>query len=251
MIGRGLGRRTLWRGWQRLLGRNGLPVLRPREAYDRWAPNYGEPASPLHRIEAAVLAEVLPEVQGSRVLDLGCGRGRAGALALERGAGAVVSVDLSPRMLEAAPPERGAGGDRVAADALSLPFRAASFDVVVSALVLGHIASLRAALREMARVLRADGALVVTDFHPYATLRGWQRTFADAASGRTFAIEQHVHLLEDYMAAFGELGLRLEALREPRHEGFPVVLALRARRLGHDASREAFGAQKPFMSRAG
>ena len=70
---------------------------------------------------------------------------------------------------------------------------------------------------------------MISDFHPYATLRGWERSFVEEKSGRCYAIEQHVHLFEHYLASFKKLSLRLETLREPRYDGFPVVFALRAR----------------------
>jgi hypothetical protein len=72
--------------------------------------------------------------------------------------------------------------------------------------------------------------LLVSDFHPCATLRGWQRTVADPATGREFAIEQHAHLLSEYLTEFGRLGIVVEALQEPCYDAFPVAFVLRARK---------------------
>ena len=141
----------------------------------------------------------------------------------------MTAADLSPHMIAA-----GKAGAHlvpaVVADAAALPFRAEAFDVVVSALMMGHVRALGSALGEIARVLRPGGDLVISDFHPCATLRGWERSFHSPHDGRSYAIEQHAHLFAHYCEHFQRLGLRLEALREPLHQGFPVAFALRARK---------------------
>ncbi len=83
---------------------------------------------------------------------------------------------------------------------------------------------------EIARVLRPGGLLLLSDFHPYATLRGWQRAFTDAESGRSFAIEFHPHLFDAYLRCLNTLHLVLETLEEPCYEGYPVVFVMRARK---------------------
>ena len=222
----------LRKNWDRLrsaLRRDRLPVLTPQQGYDRWAASYGENMNPVQVLEAEALARLLPDLRGQRVLDLGCGKGRVSRLALERGASATTGVDVSEAMLETAaaslPSARW-----VRADAQHLPFEAASFDVVVCALMIGHVPALEAALAEIARVLRPGGVLLLSDFHPYATLRGWQRAFTDTESGQAFAIENHPHLFEAYIRCFNALKIVLEALEEPRYEGFPIVFVLRARK---------------------
>ncbi len=204
-------------------------MLTPQQGYDRWAASYGENMNPVQILEAEALYRLLPDLRDLTVLDLGCGNGRISRLALERGAAATIGVDVSEGMLEAAaaslPSARW-----VQADARALPFEVATFDAVVCALMMGHVNDLEAALAEIARVLRPGGTLVLSDFHPYATLRGGQRAFTDAASGQAFAIENHPHLFETYLRCFKTLSLVLEALEEPCYEGFPLVFALRARK---------------------
>lgn len=199
--------------------------LAPAEGYRRWAAaGYGREPNAFQELEAAALERLLPDLDGRDVLDAGGGRGRVAELALARGARRAVTSDFSLAMLRGARPRQ-----RTAADVRALPFRRDAFDVVVCALVLGHVADLDCALEALAAVLRPGGRLLVSDFHPFATLRGWQRTFTDAR-GRSHAIEQHLHLFSDYVDAFGRLGLTLEALAEPRWQGSPVVFVMRARK---------------------
>ncbi|MDX1383108.1 MAG: class I SAM-dependent methyltransferase [Thermoanaerobaculia bacterium] len=199
------------------------------EAYRAWAPSYGESPNELQQLEQASLCELLPELTDRILLDVGCGRGRIGRLARSRGARRAIELDATLRMLALGPAETRL---RLAAEATRLSLRDACCDVAVAGLVLGHVADLAAALGELSRVLRHDGVLLVSDFHPYAHLHGWQRTFVDPATGREAAIESHPHLLADYFTVFERLGWVVDALREPTWEGIPVAFALRARRRG-------------------
>ena len=105
---------------------------------------------------------------GRLVLDLGAGTGVAGQAALAAGARQVVAVDLSEGMLR-----RGGGGGRlVAADAVALPFRDGSFDLVLAAFCLNHLSSLAAGLTEARRV---GAAIAASMFAP-----GWTHPAKDA-----------------------------------------------------------------------
>ncbi|MFH9550468.1 class I SAM-dependent methyltransferase [Streptomyces sp. NPDC017435] len=105
--------------------------------------------------------------EGDRVLDAGCGTGRA--LTPLRTAvgpsGVVVGADLTPAMLAAAV---RAGRDRAAllmlTDVTALPLRSASLDAVFGAGLLAHLPRPQDNLRELARVVRPGGTLAL--FHP-------------------------------------------------------------------------------------
>lgn len=213
--------------WQRSRRQTTLP---PAEGYRRWAPDYGLEPNAFQTLEAPALERLLPDVSGRRVLDVGCGKGRVSRLALARGAARAVACDLAPAMLFDRRALRSPKLARLAAGLPALPFRSQSFDVTVCALVLGHVKDLDAALAAIAATLRPGGWLVLSDFHPYATLRGWERTFEDPQTGETCAIAQHAHRFADYQRGCARLGLDWEALEEPEWQGFPVVFVLRARK---------------------
>jgi len=207
-----------------------LPLVAPQRGYELWAKSYGRELNPVQRLEAQALLEILPDLRDRVVLDLGAGKGRVCRLALDRGAKATVGLDFSLPMVRAAAALRLPAASWLVGDAQRLPFRRHAFDVVVCALMLGHVRNLDAALTGIGEIVRPDGTLLISDFHPYATLRGWQRAFVDEASGREYAIEQYAHLFERYVGCLRALGFELEALREPLYEGFPLVFALRARK---------------------
>ena len=194
-----------------------------------WAATYGSPPNLFQTIEHEAFVSLLPRVTGCTVLDLGCGSGRTASTLLGCGATRVVGVDRSRPMLCRAA-DSSVAALWVEADAIRLPLPDVAVDVVVSTLMFGHIGRLQEAIGEAVRVLRPGGHLVVSDFHPQATLSGWQRAVVDPVTGRECVFEQHLHLLSDYVAALEPLGVVVEALREPCHEGTPVAFVLRARK---------------------
>jgi len=104
---------------------------------------------------------------GWRVLDLCCGTGDV-VFAARRDGAAVVGLDFTEAMLAIALRRRTAGeGDDgaqfVQGDALRLPFADASFDAITIGYGVRNMADIEAGLREMLRVLRPGGRLVVLD----------------------------------------------------------------------------------------
>jgi ubiquinone/menaquinone biosynthesis C-methylase UbiE/uncharacterized protein YbaR (Trm112 family) len=103
----------------------------------------------------------LPEVEGTRMLDIGCGWGRWSVAAARKG---YVPVGIDPSIDRVRAARRilkqfGHQGTFVVADARRMPFRDNTFKVVFSFSVLQHFApeSMRMALAEVKRVLRPDG----------------------------------------------------------------------------------------------
>jgi demethylmenaquinone methyltransferase / 2-methoxy-6-polyprenyl-1,4-benzoquinol methylase len=98
---------------------------------------------------------------GQRILDLAAGTAVSSAPLAKAGA-QVVAADFSLGMLGAAP--RRAGIELVAADGLALPFADASFDAATISFGLRNVADPVRCLRELRRVVRGGGRLVVCEF---------------------------------------------------------------------------------------
>jgi ubiquinone/menaquinone biosynthesis C-methylase UbiE len=160
--------------WHFALDRDALPSAALRRRYDDRAPTY---SMLVHRLGYARtylrLAQQLVErggpCAGARVLDCGAGSGALG-LALARACGADLRLDLldvSSAMLRAATSALGAHGIAVRAmqaDVRRIPQRDCTYDVVMAAHVIEHLADPLPALREMHRVARtgARALLVMT-----------------------------------------------------------------------------------------
>jgi demethylmenaquinone methyltransferase / 2-methoxy-6-polyprenyl-1,4-benzoquinol methylase len=118
-------------------------------------------ARTVRRVEA-VLAR-----PGARVLDICCGTGDL-LLALERrAAGPVFGSDFCHPMLVAAGAKIARRGARAAlfeSDALALPLRDASLDLITVAFGFRNLANYQAGLEEMRRVLRPGGMAAILEF---------------------------------------------------------------------------------------
>jgi demethylmenaquinone methyltransferase / 2-methoxy-6-polyprenyl-1,4-benzoquinol methylase len=153
-----------------------LPSEGVRRMFDRIAPVYDV----MNRVMTAGLdrswrkATIRETVRpGDRVLDACCGTGDLAVAARAAGAGEIVGVDFSERMLERArrkDPEL----EWVQADVLALPFEDASFDAVVVGFGVRNVEDLDAGIREFHRVLRPGGRLGILEI---TTPRGPLRLF--------------------------------------------------------------------------
>lgn len=112
------------------------------------------------------------DLEGRRILDIGCRFGWFELIALDRGAKAVTGIEPNGDDLTTA--MQNLGHDRVdlqVASAVDLPFSAAAFDTVVCWEVLEHLprGSEPQAFSEIARVLGPRGVLYLST--PFADLR--------------------------------------------------------------------------------
>jgi malonyl-CoA O-methyltransferase len=190
--------------------------LDPLEAYELWAETYDDrDGNALLFAEERVLASLLDRslIEGRDVLDAGCGTGRHLKRLQECHPRSVSATDLSPKMLERAR-EKISHATFHVGPIEHLPFQDASFDVILCTLVLGHVPHLPTAIAEMSRVLRPGGSIVISDFHPFGKLLGWQRTFT--AGQKRLAVKYSMHLHGDFFDAFHAAGLEVAAMVEPK-----------------------------------
>ncbi len=99
------------------------------------------------------------------LLDVCCGTGRlTHALQTRFPQARVVGTDFCREMVVRGRPEVDPRADLQLADTLRLPFRDASFDAVTVAFGIRNVADYRAGIREMARIVRPGGQVLVLEF---------------------------------------------------------------------------------------
>jgi len=193
----------------------GPRVLPTREGYDRWAATYDTMGNWLLALEEPEVERGLGDVAGLDLLDVGTGTGRHAIALAARGAH-VTAVDFSDEMLAKARAKPGAERVRwIAHDVLTpLPFAAASFDRVLSGLVIEHIpvAALAGFFAELGRVARPGGRIVVTAMHPAMFVKGVSANFHDE-SGEVRP-RSYVATLSDYVMGATSAGLGITGLVE-------------------------------------
>ena len=200
-----------------------------RRAFSRSAASYDAAAALQHAVEARLLESLdyfddaaLQRAPPQRVLDLGCGTGRASTAMQQRWPKAqVLSLDLALPMLRQASatskrwPRLTAKWlsnpfvqrpRQVCADARALPLAEASVDVVFSNLCLQWVDDLDAVFAGFRRVLKPGGLLLVSTFGP-DTLWELRDAFAHADAA------PHVSPFAD-IAGFGDALVRA-GFRQP------------------------------------
>ena len=204
------------------------------EGYRLWSATYDRPLR-LFPLEEPVMHRLFDGLGPSLVLDAACGTGRHSRVLAARGH-RIVGVDRSPEMLDKAR-RSVAGGDFREGALTALPLADESVDAVVCALALVHLPEVTGAIRELARVVRPGGRVIVSDVHPFVVLLGWQAQFR-TATGEAGFMRLHPHLLSDYCRGFAAAGLRVRGCDEPRLTPEAAV-TVAAERLP-DANRAAF-----------
>jgi SAM-dependent methyltransferase len=190
----------------------GYRTVDVRSGYGEWVATYEQ------TVEDAMDIELLERIDVAwqdfeTAADLGCGTGRTGAWLRDHGVTEIDGVDLTPEMLAVAR-ERGAHRRLIEGDVAATGLETDAYDLVITSLVDEHLADLRPLYAEAARLARPGGTYVIVGFHPQFIMATGMPTHYDSASGESVAIETHVHMLSDHVAAAQAAGLELVEMAE-------------------------------------
>ena len=150
--------------WKRLFG--GREAAAPLQDIAR---HFNEAAADEEHFPSAIdpriyhvqlILEYFGDLNGKRVLDAGCGKGRFARVLRERFPHSeIVAFDLAEAMLRRVPK----GIAACAGSMTELPFRPESFDYAYATESLEHAVDIESAIAEMCRVLKPGGRLVIID----------------------------------------------------------------------------------------
>lgn len=173
--------------------------------------------------------ELLGDVEGEDVLELGCGGGQCTVAMAERGAN-VTGIDLSAAQLEYARElvaERGVDVELVQGDVTDLSgFADASFDVAFNAFVFQWVEDVAACFEETYRVLGPGGRFAFTTPHPYDEVVDPETHRVEDSyfeTGRHVVVDEsrdadlvtYHSTVSDYHNALLDAGFRIERMLEP------------------------------------
>jgi SAM-dependent methyltransferase len=207
------------------------------------------PDGPNNTLEQPVILELVGDLIGRRVLDLGCGDAAFGRLVLARGASAYLGIEGSRNMASVAHEMLAGTSGQVqhcAIEDWAAP--ASAFDLAVARLSLHYLADLAPAFAQVYQALADDGRFVFSVEHPVITScdRGWPHGtkrqdwvvddyFATGLRETAWmggTVRKYHRTVEDYFGALQQAGFTVEQLREsrPQREQFADAQTYERRR---------------------
>jgi len=187
-----------------------IPDLGP-EVYIRWRAS--ELGATTERLERDLILELVGEVSDRRVLDVGCGDGEFAVELATRGA-IVTGIDASAAMIEAAEgraKQHNANVTFQVAAAERLPFADEQFDLVTAITILCFVDDATPVFRELARVLRPGGRLVIGELGKWSTWAAARRV--RAWLGSRLWRQGRFRRAKELRGLAGQAGLGVESVR--------------------------------------
>ncbi|MFB6111767.1 MAG: class I SAM-dependent methyltransferase [Halobacteriaceae archaeon] len=173
--------------------------------------------------------DILPDIGGRDVIELGCGGGQLTVGLARRGPRRLVGVDFSRSQLAYAQDlakREGVDYELIEGDVTALPLATGGADVAVSAYVFQWVPDMRPVFAETARVLRPGGTIVCSMPHPFYGIfdpksqeltRSYHNPGPDRREEAGIEPEQIIHYrrMSDIHEALREAGFVLDRLVEP------------------------------------
>jgi SAM-dependent methyltransferase len=189
-------------------------------------------------IEIPNFRNLIPNVKGKRVLDLGCGYGENSRYCIENGALYVLGIDISKHMLDIANKENLVNGIEYVNMAMEdISQIDKKFDIVISSLAFHYIKDFKKLMKDIYNLLDENGTLVFSIDHPlriasifepwmeknYIELNGkWFLLVSDYSRNGLREKKWNGEIVKKYHRNFSELinnitdsGLKIDKLLEP------------------------------------
>jgi 2-polyprenyl-3-methyl-5-hydroxy-6-metoxy-1,4-benzoquinol methylase len=201
--------------------------------------------SPNNLIEKPILLELIGDVTGKRILDLGCGEGMFGTELLDDGAAYYHGIDGSHNMLQKAKehlaPYPHSRSSLACIDLNDWTENASQYDLVLSRMVFHYIEDLEPIFNKVSSTLKPNGSFIFSVMHPTITatfdhFTGKQKrshwvvddyfsTGKRVEQWMDHSVVKYHKTIEDYISLLLRSGFQLENLKEgkPREELFEDV----------------------------
>ena len=187
----------------------------PETAYDMWAQVYDlQPGNLMLTLDEEIFSGLLQRVLllNKTIVDIGCGTGRHWDKIMAHNPVLLSGYDVSMGMLDKLK-EKYPEAEVFHLVDNNLPgVGNGSVDVIVSTLAVAHIENMEDALVEWRRVLKNNGDIIITDYHPAALSKGADRTFM--LNGQKIAVKNYIHPIDEISATLKRLGFEILHLEQ-------------------------------------
>ena len=187
----------------------------PLTAYEMWADIYEKETDNLMLyFDRILFGQFLSNVNLNNkiILDFGCGTGRYWNDLLNKEPAKIIGCDISGSMINKLRLKFPTAETHILQDNYLKFLKDDSVDFIISTLVIAHVKHIEEVIKEWGRILKKDGKIFITDFHPEALEKGAKRTFKK--NGKTITIKNYVHPLEKLTRIFSSLDFELKDVNE-------------------------------------
>ena len=215
------------------MGKNGPEFYDDEEVFATYAARRARIDGPNEIVEKPIFNELMGDLTGLRILDLGCGSAAFGLEALQRGCQSYLGIDGSHKMIEAAKEKlAGTPGKIVRATLEAWDYPSQQFELVTSRLALHYIQAIEPVFTRIYQALVDGGRFIFSVEHPVITScdRAWQtsdlrqdwivddyfETGARLTKWMGGEVIKYHRTTEDYFAALRSAGFIVDVLRESR-----------------------------------
>jgi ubiquinone/menaquinone biosynthesis C-methylase UbiE len=185
------------------------------EAYDLWSASYDiQPGNLMLDLDEVLFSHFLYKtiIHNKAIADIGCGTGRHWPKILKLHPLSLTGFDVSEGMLNKLKDKFPSANTYQIKDDLFSTIRDDSFDTIISTLTVAHIENLDLALNAWCRILKKQGEIIITDFHPQLLGSGGKRTFK--YNHMQVSIRNFVHHVDIIKDRLHENGFRVVAEEE-------------------------------------
>lgn len=187
------------------------------DAYNNWAEYYdNEHDNPVLHYDNIILKELISNIKlaDKVIFDYGCGTGRIWPLLLDNKPKKIIGCDISQMMLHKLK-EKYTNAEVYKLKDSKLSFlNDSTCDIVISTLVIAHIADIEKTFSQWERILKNKSDIIITDFHPKLLAKGGLRTFK---KGRDLInIENYTHSIKSIEEKLSHFRFKVSNLIEKK-----------------------------------
>ncbi len=179
----------------------------PEQAYDLWALSYDDqPDNLMLALDEEIFSILIDDISFKEkiIVDIGCGTGRHWKKLLSLQPKKLIGYDVSEGMLSMLKKKfPGAETNNLDNNCLG-KLDNESCDVIICTLTIAHIENLGEAMNEWNRVLKTNGEIVLTDYHPELLSKGGNRTFKH--NEEIIAVKNNIYTVDQIQKKAVQLG---------------------------------------------
>jgi len=179
----------------------------PEEAYNLWASSYdSQPHNLMLALDEKLFSDLMEDISltDKTVTDIGCGTGRHWQKIIDKKPKKLIGYDVSGGMLAMLKKKFLEAETNKLDSNFLVELKNESIDIIVSTLTVAHIENIEEAFKEWNRILKPNGEIIITDYHPEALSKGGNRTFSH--NNKLVAVKNNIYAVAEIKKIARELG---------------------------------------------